>query len=144
MSRLLLLAPLAALPAVGAAILAGAAAVAQPAPPGPPPGPPTYQVRDKMPEGSRTAARSDGAQQFSYHCGSCHLPFGMGTNILTKQRMQLGETPDRGLLANRDDLTAEYVTAVARQGKGAMPPLSRVEVTDAELKAIAGFLGRDK
>jgi mono/diheme cytochrome c family protein len=132
--------------ALAASLVAVAAAVAQPAPPVPPPGPPmpTYQMRAKAPDVSRTAAGQNGAAQFSYRCGSCHLPFGMGSNLLTGQRVAMGETPDKGLLANRTDLTADYVQAVVRNGKGAMPPLSRVEVTDAELKAIAGFLGKGK
>jgi hypothetical protein len=53
-----------------------------------------------------------------------------------------GEPPEKGLLANRQDLTADYVRAVVRQGKVAMPRLSRTDVTDAELTAIATYLGK--
>jgi mono/diheme cytochrome c family protein len=105
---------------------------------------PTFQTRAVEPKGNRLAARTDGAAEFSYRCGACHLPFGMGSNLLTGQRIAMGETPDKGLLANRDDLTAEYVQAVVRNGKGAMPPLSRVDVTPAELNAIAKYLGKGK
>jgi mono/diheme cytochrome c family protein len=65
----------------------------------------------------------------------------MGTNMLTKQRMMLGEPPENGLLANRKDLTQTYVKVVVRRGRQAMPGLTRVEVTDAELAAIAAYLG---
>lgn len=143
MRKLPLLTGLVTLPVIGASMIS--TAVAQPTPP-PPPGPPmpTYQTRQQEPEGNRLATRRDEAQQFSYRCGSCHLAFGMGTNLIMAQRLALGETPDKGLLANRDDLTAEYVEAVVRNGKGAMPPLSRVDVTDVELKVIAAYLGKGK
>lgn len=110
---------------------------------GPPPLPP-YQIRAEAPKGDRLAARSDGAALFSHHCGYCHLAGGMGTNLLTKQRMMAGEPPEKGLLVNRTDLTMDYVTSVVRMGKVAMPRLTRVDVTDAELQAIAAYLAKDK
>lgn len=110
---------------------------------GPPPLPP-YQIRAEAPKGDRLAVRSDGAALFSHHCGYCHLAGGMGTNLLTKQRMMAGEPPEKGLLVNRTDLTMDYVTSVVRMGKVAMPRLTRVDVTDAELQAIAAYLAKDK
>jgi len=101
-------------------------------------------MRDAMPAGDRLSTGRDGAALFSNRCGSCHLAGGMGTNLLTKQRVAAGQPPESGLLANRSDLTADYVKAVVRNGKVAMPPLSRVEVTDAELESIAGYLGKGK
>ena len=111
-------------------------------PSGGPPAPPPYQMRAEMPSGDRLAAGRDGAALFSNRCGSCHLVGGMGTNLLTKQRLAMGEPPESGLLANRKDLTADYVKTVVRNGKIAMPRLSRVEVTDPELNAIAAYLGK--
>ena len=108
---------------------------------GRPPVPP-YQTRAAMPAGDRLAAGRDGAALFSNRCGVCHLIGGMGTNLLTKQRMAAGLPPESALLANRTDLTVGYVKAVVRNGKMAMPRLSRVEVTDAELDAIAHHLGK--
>jgi hypothetical protein len=66
----------------------------------------------------------------------------MGTNLLTKQRMAAGEPPENGLLANRKDLTASYVKSVVRNGKMAMPRLTQVDVTNAELDSIAAYLGK--
>lgn len=109
---------------------------------GPPPLPP-YQMRAAMPEGDRLASVHDGETLFSNRCGYCHLAGGMGTNLLTVQRVRNGQPPETGLLVNRDDLTADYVKAVVRNGKVAMPPLSRVEVTDVELDAIAAYLAKD-
>jgi cytochrome c5 len=108
---------------------------------GPPPIPP-YQMRAELGSGNRLAASGGGEAIFSNRCGSCHLAGGMGTNLLTKQRMAMGETPETGMLSNRKDLTADYVKQIVRQGKMAMPRLSRVEVTDSELEAIADYLGK--
>jgi len=110
-------------------------------PSGPPPIPP-YQMRAPLPAGDRLAGGKDGAALFSNRCGACHLAGGMGTNLLTKQRMAAGAPPESGLLANRVDLTQTYVKVVVRRGKLAMPRLTRVEVTDAELDSIANFLGK--
>jgi mono/diheme cytochrome c family protein len=110
---------------------------------GPPPIPP-YQMRALLPAGDRLASGGDGEALFSNRCGSCHLAGGMGTNLLTKQRMMAGEPPENGLLANRKDLSADYVKSVVRMGKVAMPRLSRTEVTDAELDAIALYLAKAK
>lgn len=101
-----------------------------------------YVMREEFPAGDRLADNRDGEALFSNRCGSCHLAGGMGTNLLTKQRLALGEPPENGLLANRRDLPAAYVVSVVRNGKMAMPRLSRVEVTDAELDAIAFYLAK--
>ncbi len=127
---------------LGAAALFVAAAAAA-LPPGPPPGPPPpYQMRPVAPGGDRLKATTDGKTVFEVHCGYCHLTGGMGTNLLTKQRMMMGETPDKGLLANRTDLTADYVKTVVRMGKQAMPAQTRVDITDAELEAVSEYLGK--
>lgn len=103
---------------------------------------PPYQMRDPMPSGNRLASGHDGKVLFTNRCGACHLPFGMGTNLLTKQRIALGEPPEKGLLMNRTDLTADYVKSVVRQGKMAMPRQTKVDITDAELDAVAAFLAK--
>lgn len=124
-----------------AALVAASAATALP--PGPPPGPPPpYQMRPVAPSGDRLSPTTDGKTVFEVHCGYCHLTGGMGSNILTKQRMMMGETPDKGLLANRTDLTADYVKTVVRMGKQAMPAQTKVDITDAELDAVAKYLGK--
>ncbi len=114
-----------------------------PAGKGPPP-PPPYQMRAEAPAGDRLAAGRDGKALFENHCGSCHLAGGMGTNLLTKQQMMAGQPPEKGLLANRTDMSPDYVKAVVRQGKMAMPPQTRVDITDAELDSVASYLGKAK
>lgn len=106
---------------------------------GPPPLPP-YQMRAALPEGDRLAVGRDAESIYLHACGYCHLPAGMGTNLVTKQRVAMGETPEMGLLTNREDLTADYVKQVVRQGKAAMPPQTRVDITDAELDEVAEWL----
>lgn len=126
--------------ALAAALMVVPAAVVMADPPPPPP----YQMRAAAPAGDRLAAGRDGRALFENHCGYCHLTFGMGTNLLVKQRLAVGASPATALLANRDDLTAAYVHAIVRMGKGAMPPQTRVDVTDRELDSIAAWLGRGK
>lgn len=128
---------------IGALVLAGSSAVlAEGPPPGPPMMMPPYMLRPEAPTGDRLKPGGDGKVLFEVHCGYCHLLGGMGSNLLTKQRMMMGETPDKGLLVNRTDLTADYVKSVVRMGKGAMPAQTRVDVTDAELQAVAKYLGK--
>lgn len=109
---------------------------------GPPP-PPPYQMRPPAPTGDRLAG-GDGKTLYEVHCGYCHLTGGMGTNLLTKQRMAAGEPPQNGMLVNREDLTADYVKSIVRMGKNAMPGQTRVDITDAELGAVAAYLGKGK
>lgn len=139
MKRAILLAALAALSACNQQPAA--------APPGGgkgPPPPPPYQMRAEAPSGDRTSTGRDGKALFENHCGYCHLTGGMGTNLLTKQRMAMGEPPEKGMLTNRTDLTADYVKTVVRMGKNAMPPQTRVDLTDAELDSVAAYLGKVK
>lgn len=77
----------------------------------------------------------DGKALYLKECGICHLPGEMATNILTRR---LGK--ERGVLADRDDLTPAFIMRVARSGQLMMPRFSRVEVSDPELDAIAGYL----
>jgi mono/diheme cytochrome c family protein len=110
-------------------------------PPGGAPPLPPYQMRAQLgAKENRLKPSSDGATLFSHHCGACHLDFGMGTNVITAQLVPAGKPPEQGLLANRDDLTADYVKAVVRGGKGAMPRQTRVDITDAELDKVADWL----
>ncbi len=110
---------------------------------GPPPIPP-YQMRAELPSGDRLAAGRDGGELFSNRCGACHLEGGMGTNLVRKQQMMAGNGPEAGLIANRDDLSIAYVKTVVRQGKNAMPAQTRVDLTDAELDAVANYLAKGK
>lgn len=76
-----------------------------------------------------------GAALFAEKCAMCHRVMGMGTVLLMRRR-DAATAP----LENRKDLTAEFVAVAARAGIGNMPRISRGEVSDAELNAIAEWL----
>lgn len=80
-----------------------------------------------------------GERLFGRECAYCHVGKNTGTVML--QHRLPKDTPAQ--LHERQDLTADYVKAVVRQGLVNMPPLSRVEVSDAELDQIASFLARE-
>jgi mono/diheme cytochrome c family protein len=103
-----------------------------------------YQTRAEAPPGDSLTAGRDGAALFSNRCGYCHLVGGMGTNLLTKQRIAAGRPPETALLVNRTDLQTDYIKSVVRMGKGAMPHQTKVDVTDAELDSIAAYLAKAK
>jgi mono/diheme cytochrome c family protein len=77
----------------------------------------------------------DGKLQFETKCAMCHGTRGMGT-VLLSRRLPSKLAP----LEARADLAADMVEIAVRQGIGNMPPLSRAEVSDAELAAIARYL----
>ncbi|MBC2777102.1 c-type cytochrome [Parasphingopyxis marina] len=128
-------------------LLAACSADGEPAVGGPEGGPPPMEFRpmeaeqgaDVTDPASRVAVGQDGERMFNRRCGVCHLGGGMGTNLLTGR---VG--PENALLAQRPGGVPSALTmAAVRNGLGAMPPLSRVEVTDAELDAIAAYLSED-
>jgi mono/diheme cytochrome c family protein len=80
---------------------------------------------------------ADGEKLFHARCGYCHLAGGTGTIMLDRR---LGK--DRSLLAQRTDLTADYVKKITRVGINGMPPHTRIEVPDTELELIAAFIAR--
>jgi mono/diheme cytochrome c family protein len=108
---------------------------------GPPPTvlPPMEKAQgpDVTSDSSRLAAAQDGEHLFLRRCGVCHLEGGMGTQILAR-RMPANQAK----LQDRIGLTPDFVIHTARNGMGAMPRISRVEATDAELAAIAAYLSR--
>jgi mono/diheme cytochrome c family protein len=83
------------------------------------------------------AKLAEGDKLFHARCGYCHLAGGTGTIMLGRR---LGK--DRALLAERTDLTAEYVKKITRVGINGMPPHTRIEVPDSELELIAAFVAR--
>jgi cytochrome c553 len=74
-------------------------------------------------------------EQYVELCGMCHRAGGMGTGLIAR-RLPAGQAE----LEQRGDLTADLVETVVRIGIGNMPRLSRAEVSDAALAAIAAYL----
>lgn len=92
--------------------------------------------------GARTASAEgtqSGAQLFEQKCGICHFAGKTGAQMLERR---LGK--ERALLAERRDLATVYIHTVVRHGLAGMPPLTRVELPDAELEAIAAYLTRQQ
>lgn len=81
----------------------------------------------------------DGKELFRTRCGMCHQGAGMGVGLLSRR----GDA-SKGLLEAREDISAAVVKVVTRHGIGNMPRISRGEVADAELEAIAIHLSRGK
>lgn len=108
---------------------------------GPPPAvlPPFEKTQgaDVTDDRTRLGASQDGERLFLRRCGVCHLDGDMGTLILARRL-----PPNRAKLQDRTDLTPEFVIRVARNGQGAMPRITPVDATDAELQAIAAYLSR--
>lgn len=85
------------------------------------------------------AAAPDGQQLFQHKCAMCHGAVGMGTGLLAR-RMK----PEVAQLEKRDDLSAAYVERAARIGVLNMPPITRGDVSDAQLALIARYLSKGK
>jgi (+)-pinoresinol hydroxylase len=74
---------------------------------------------------------------FKRHCSHCHAP-GIdhpGTMLLSVTR---GEA--FSVLEQRNDLTAEYVRRVVREGLKTMPAFKPTTLTNEELEALADYL----
>jgi mono/diheme cytochrome c family protein len=82
----------------------------------------------------------DGKALYTQRCGMCHQTIGMAVQLLSRRP---GDT-SKGLLEQRADLSAEFVFVVVRTGTGNMPRITRAEVADPELTAIALYLSRGK
>jgi mono/diheme cytochrome c family protein len=85
------------------------------------------------------AADLSGKQLFHQRCAMCHGAAGMGTGLLAR-RMK----PDVAPLEMREDLSAAYVERAARVGILNMPPITRGDVSDAQLASIAQYLSKGK
>jgi mono/diheme cytochrome c family protein len=64
----------------------------------------------------------------------------MGVGILSRRPADAS----KGLLEQRADISAAVVRVVVRTGIGNMPRISRGEVSDPQLAAIADYLSRGK
>lgn len=81
------------------------------------------------------AQGADGKASFEYHCNKCHEAGGTGTIMLSKR---FGK--EQALLQDRKELSVDFVKQVVRRGSLSMPRITRAEVPDAELDAIARYL----
>lgn len=118
--------------AAALAILAGCSGAEQePAGGAPPPGPTQIEA---VTFGMNSEVA--GERLYGRECAFCHVGRNTGT-IMLQKRLPEG-TPAQ--LHERTGLSADYVKLVVRNGLVNMPPLSRAEVSDAELDQIAQWL----
>jgi cytochrome c5 len=84
-----------------------------------------------------TVAPPDAKKIYDLNCLPCHAegPGHAGTRRLARR---LGE--DKSVLTQRDDLNADYVKIIVRQGFSLMPPFRPTEISDSELNALAEYL----
>ena len=83
------------------------------------------------------AAHDAGRNLFEYWCLPCHGagPGYAGTMALAQR---LGE--EQSVILDRDNLPAEYIKFVVRNGLQMMPPLMPTEITDEGLELLAEYL----
>ena len=84
-----------------------------------------------------TAAELTGKEAFDRHCVHCH---GAGDEMTGTLQLARTRGKDKALLTERDDLPAEYIRMVVRQGLKAMPAFVPSDLTDAQLQALAEYL----
>ena len=80
-----------------------------------------------------------GERVFQQWCIHCHGEDNSGPGTL---RLAWDKGEDKSLLTERDDLNREYVRVVVRRGLDEMPSFRITEISEAELDALAEFLGR--
>ena len=83
------------------------------------------------------AADLTGKEVFDRHCVHCH---GAGDEMTGTQQLARTRGKDKALLAERDDLPAEYIRMIVRQGLKAMPAFVPSDLTDAQLQVLAEYL----
>lgn len=88
-------------------------------------------------EPTLTIEQQQGKVLFEATCVYCHNPRGWATERL---RTRLGE--DRAVLADRTDLSRDYVRTVVRNGFMTMPAYTPTDLDEAQIKAIAAYLTR--
>jgi len=83
------------------------------------------------------ADTSVGESVFNKWCLGCHAqgPIFPGTIYLTRTR-----GPERAIISERTDLTAEYIELLVRKGMGGMPSFRRTEITNDQLNALVEHL----
>ena len=84
----------------------------------------------------------EGKQVFSNWCAPCHTSGRFMPGTMALQARYQGAKP--ALLEQRTDLTPAIVKTFVRNGIGIMAPFRKTEVSDAQLEALAAYLGKSK
>lgn len=78
-----------------------------------------------------------GEELFVLFCRACHAP-GPAHPGTAKLALTKGEA--QSVILNREDLPAEYIAHVVRNGMLGMPPLRPTDITDAELERLVTYV----
>jgi mono/diheme cytochrome c family protein len=89
--------------------------------------------------GQNAPSVDPGKRLFDQKCAMCHNASGMGTGLLSRR-----VKPEVAQLEMRDDLSAAFVVAAARSGILNMPVITRGDVSDEQLAAIARYLSKGR
>ncbi len=89
--------------------------------------------------GTANAAESDatGATIYEHYCIACH---DRGAGHPGTQNLAYLYGAEKAALADRDNLTPEYVRTMVRFGRGLMPGFRPSEISDEQLKLLAEYL----
>ena len=82
-----------------------------------------------------------GQDVYDYWCRACHGPEMAKPGTAALEIKYRGALP--AALAERTDMTAEFVSFYVRQGIAMMPFFRPTEVSDADLEALTAFLTRN-
>lgn len=82
-------------------------------------------------------ASMTGAIIYEHYCISCH---DRGGGSPGTQSLAYVHGPEKAALADRDNLTPEYVRTMVRFGRGLMPGFRPSEIDDQKLKLLADYL----
>jgi cytochrome c5 len=80
---------------------------------------------------------SDGELIYNANCLACH-DAGPGHPGTMRLAIRLGE--EKSVLTERNDLSADYIKVIVRQGIMLMPPFRPAEISDNELEALVSYL----
>ena len=87
--------------------------------------------------------KANGQAVYNHWCAPCHAagPGHPGTQSL---EIKYRDSKITSVLEERDDLTAEFVKTIVRNGILSMAPFRKTEITDSELDAIVAYLSKRK
>lgn len=83
---------------------------------------------------------AQGQEVYFARCEYCHGPGPQKGGTMTLQLRYQGAVP--GVLAERTNLTPEYIRAVVRTATPGMTPIRITEVSEQDLEAVIAYLTR--
>lgn len=88
-------------------------------------------------DGEKVFVDAEGAGIFNHYCVVCH---GRGRQYPGTMSLEKLYGWEKAALEDRDNLTADFVRYLVRNGRGMMPGFRPAEINEQELAAMATFL----